>query len=80
MRKVPQVAAQSALAAAPAEAVLERMRQIFDAMPDAVVTIDDAWTFTFANRRALEIVKRRRDRWAQYLYELFPGNREEPFH
>ena len=79
MRKVPEIAAQSDSATAPADAVLERMRQIFDAMPDAVVTIDEAWTFTFANRRALEIVGR--DVIAgQDIFTLFPGNRAEPFY
>ncbi len=55
------------------------MRQIFDAMPDAVVAIDRDWVFTFANRRALEIVSR--DVIVGHnIFELFPGNREEPFH
>ncbi len=55
------------------------MRQIFDAMPDGVVTVGLDWTFTFANRRALEIVSR--DIIVGHnIFELFPGNRDEPFY
>ena len=59
--------------------VLERMRQIFDAMPDGVVVIDRKWVFTFANRRALEIVSK--DSIVGHdIFELFPGNLQEPFY
>ncbi len=55
------------------------MREIFDAMPDGVVTIDHDWVFTFANRRALEIVSKDHI-VGRNIFELFPGNYNEPFY
>ena len=78
MRRVPDPTTKITDHSAPS-AVLERMRDIFDAMPDAVVTIDQQWVFTFANRRALEIVNK--DGIVGHnIFELFPGNRAEPFY
>ena len=58
----------------------EREReQIFEALPDAIVIIDRDWKFTFANQRALQLVNEPTV-VGHNLFELFPGNLEEPFH
>jgi PAS domain S-box-containing protein len=55
-----------------------QIRQLFEAMPDGVVTIDPEWRFTFANQRALEILGRN-DIVGGDIFALFPGNAREPF-
>ncbi len=58
----------------------ERERQqIFEALPDAIVLVDHDWKFTFANQRALQLVNEP-NVVGHNLFELFPGNLEEPFH
>ena len=54
------------------------MAQIVEAMPDGIVTISRDWKFTFANRRALEMVDLP-DIVGRDIFELFPGNLQEPF-
>jgi PAS domain S-box-containing protein len=56
-----------------------RIRQIFDATPDAIVIIDAEWRFTFANQLALQLVGRD-DIVGHNIFDIFPGNLEEPFH
>ena len=55
-----------------------QMRQLFEAMPDAVVVIDHAWHFIFANQKAMDLTGRP-DMLGHNIFELFPGNKEEPF-
>ena len=55
-----------------------QMAQIVEAMPDGIVTISRDWKFTFANRRALEMVDLP-DIVGRDIFELFPGNLQEPF-
>ena len=54
-------------------------RQILEAIPDAIVVVDRDWKFTFANQRALQLVNEP-NVVGHNLFELFPGNLEEPFH
>ncbi len=54
-------------------------QQILQAIPDAIVIVDREWKFTFANQRALRLVNEP-DVIGHDLFELFPGNLEEPFH
>jgi PAS domain S-box-containing protein len=56
----------------------KQVREAFEAIPDGVVMIDSRWRFTFANQRALETVGRT-DIVGHDIFELFPGNRQEPF-
>ncbi len=59
-------------------AVTLQIRQAFEAVPEGVVIIDREWRFTFANQRALELVGTS-DIIGHNIFELFPGNNEEPF-
>ena len=54
-------------------------RQILESIPDAMVIVDRNWKFTFANQRALQLVNEPHV-LGHDLFELFPGNLEEPFH
>ncbi len=56
-----------------------QMRQLFEAMPDAVVVIDHTWRFIFANQKAMELTGRP-DLLGHNIFEIFPGNKEEPFY
>ena len=56
----------------------DQLQAIFDAMPDGVVTVDRDWRFAFANKRALEIVNTPQI-VGHDIFQLFPGNLEEPF-
>jgi PAS domain S-box-containing protein len=61
------------------EAVVTRqVRQAFEAIPDGVVIIDSQWRFAFANQRALDLVGRS-DILGHNIFDIFPGNNEEPF-
>ncbi len=55
------------------------LQQIFEATPDGIVIVDKHWRFTFANSLALKLVGNV-DILGHDIFELFPGNREEPFH
>jgi PAS domain S-box-containing protein len=55
-----------------------QIRQVFEATPDGIVIIDSNWRFAFANQLALQLVGRD-DIIGQDIFELFPGNRQEPF-
>ncbi len=57
----------------------EQVRLAFEAIPDGVVIIDSHWRFSFANQRAFEMVGRS-DILGKDIFELFPGNTQEPFH
>ncbi len=59
-------------------AVTRQVRQAFEAIPDGVVIIGKDWSFQFANQRALELVGNI-DIVGHDIFELFPGNNEEPF-
>jgi PAS domain S-box-containing protein len=65
---------------APALAISEseRLASVLGALPDGVVIIDSQWRFTFANQHALEMVGRT-DILGKDIFELFPGNAQEPF-
>ncbi len=54
-------------------------QQILEAIPDAIVMVNREWKFTFANQRALQLVNEP-NVVGHNLFELFPGNLEEPFH
>jgi PAS domain S-box-containing protein len=58
--------------------VVRIVRQAFEAIPEGVVIVDKDWRFTFANQRALDLVGTR-DILGHNIFELFPGNAEEPF-
>ena len=61
------------------EAALARQsRLVFEATPDAIAIVDKDWRFAYANQRALELVGRD-DILGHNIFEIFPGNREEPF-
>ena len=59
-------------------ATTRRIRQVFDATPDGIVLIDHNWRFTFANQAALRLVGLD-DILGHDIFDLFPGNNEEPF-
>jgi PAS domain S-box-containing protein len=59
-------------------AITRQVRQVFEAIPDGVVIVDQDWRFSFANQRALELVGNP-DILGHNIFELFPGNGEEPF-
>jgi PAS domain S-box-containing protein len=57
---------------------VRQLRQILDASPDSVVSLDRNWNCTFANRAALAAMKT--DKLVgENLFERFPINKEEPF-
>jgi len=60
-------------------AAAQEIRQVFEAIPDAVVIIDRDWRFTFANQRAVQAVGGV-EMVGHDIFELFPGNAQEPFH
>jgi PAS domain S-box-containing protein len=65
--------------AAPARHATHRFDlEIFEVVPDGVVVIDSAWRFSYANGRALELVGGG-PVVGHNIFELFPGNRAEPF-
>ncbi len=56
----------------------QQVRLAFEAVPDGVVIIDSQWRFTFANQRALDMLGVN-DILGGNIFELFPGNAQEPF-
>ena len=70
----------SATKAAQAERdqVTHLLEQVFRAVPDAVLVIDRDWNFIFANQLCLDLLDSG-PLVGQNLFELFPGNRAEPF-
>ena len=88
MSEQPQSAAQSVAAqsrpsarsAKPDEgaSITGPVRQILEAVPDGVVVIDKDWRFAFANQVALKLVRNPRI-VGHDIFELFPGNNDEPF-
>ena len=73
---------KSAIKASSAEAAsdlaLQQLRQVVEATTDGIVIIDRDWNFSFANKRALLLVGRD-DIVGHNIFQLFPGNGEEPF-
>ena len=59
-------------------ATTRQIRQAFEAIPEGVVIVDSDWRFVFANQRALELVGTP-DIVGHNIFELFPGNNDEPF-
>jgi PAS domain S-box-containing protein len=59
-------------------AITRQIRQAFEAIPDGVVIVDKEWRFAFANQRALELVGKQ-EIVGHNIFELFPGNNEDPF-
>ena len=59
-------------------AVIRQVRQVFEAIPDGVVIVSQDWRFSFANQQALELVGTP-SIVGHNIFELFPGNQEEPF-
>ncbi len=61
------------------EAALTRQsRLVFEATPDAIAIVDKDWRFAYANQRAFELVGRD-DILGHDIFEMFPGNLQEPF-
>ncbi len=54
-------------------------RQILESIPDAIVMVDLDWKFTFASQRALQLLNDP-NVVGHDIFELFPGNLEEPFY
>jgi len=54
------------------------MAGIIAALPDGIAIIGSNWRFSFANQRALDLVGNR-DIVGHDIFELFPGNAQEPF-
>ncbi len=59
-------------------AATRRARQVYEAAPDCIVLIDREFRFSFANQRALELLGEP-TLVGQNIFDLFPGNREEPY-
>ena len=59
-------------------ATIRQIRQAFEAIPEGVAIVSGDWRFTFANQRALDLVGRS-DIVGHNIFELFPGNNDEPF-
>ncbi len=57
---------------------IQQIQQILDVTPDAIVIIDDSWNFSYANPQAIHLL-RSGSVIGENLWQLFPGNREEPF-
>ena len=57
---------------------VKQLQQVYDATPDSILIIDRNWTFTFANQNAVDLLDVG-SVLGKNLWELFPGNREEPF-
>ena len=55
-----------------------RLQDAMDILPDAVLFLDREWKFTFANRKALDLLQSG-PLLGEKLWELFPHNRLEPF-
>ena len=55
-----------------------QIRQAFEEIPQGVVIVGSDWRFLFANQRALELVGKA-DIVGHNIFELFPGNNDEPF-
>jgi PAS domain-containing protein len=49
------------------------MAQFFDATTDAIVFLDRNYQFTFANRRANELISEGRSLVGDNLFDRFPG-------
>jgi PAS domain S-box-containing protein len=61
-------------ARAQAEAVEGRVHRMLESISDAFVALDQAWRFTYANRRAEELSRRSREQMlGRTLLEVFPG-------
>jgi len=55
-----------------------QIRQAFEAIPEGVAIVSRDWRFTFANQRALDLVGKP-DIVGHDIFEIFPGNNDEPF-
>jgi PAS domain S-box-containing protein len=55
------------------DAASRQLQQVLEATSDAVVTLSRDWTFTFANRRALELLDATGDPIGKNLWEAYPG-------
>ncbi len=55
-----------------------QLQEVYAATPDAILIIDSNWTFTFANQNAIDLLNFG-PLVGENLWELFPGNLEEPY-
>ena len=55
------------------DAASRQLQQVLEATSDAVLTLSRDWTFTFANRRALELLAPTGDPIGKNLWEAYPG-------
>ena len=55
------------------DAASRQLQQVLEATSDAVVTLSRDWTFTFANRRAMELLAPTGDPIGKNLWEAYPG-------
>ncbi len=60
------------------DASAAQLQEVYAATPDAILIIDSNWTFTFANQNAIDLLKSG-PLVGEILWELFPGNLEEPY-
>ena len=74
----PKPSLQSSAATPSSDLALRQMRQVLDATADGIVIIDREWNFTFANKRALHLVGTE-DIIGHNIFQLLPGNNNEPF-
>ena len=54
------------------------LHQVYAATPDSILIINRDWNFTFANQNAIELLEAGA-LVGRNLWQLFPGNLEEPF-
>ena len=60
------------------DSAAEQLHQVYSATPDSILILDRNWNFTFANQHALELL-RSGPLVGENLWQLFPGNLEEPY-
>jgi len=60
------------------DASVLQLQQVYAATPDGILIVDRDWNFTFANQHAIDLLKSG-PIVGENLWELFPGNRAEPY-
>jgi PAS domain S-box-containing protein len=59
-------------------ATARRAQQVYEAAPECIVLVDRQYRFTFANQRAFDLLGVP-SLLGHNIFELFPGNRQEPY-
>ncbi len=60
------------------EIAARQLQQVFAATPDCILIVDRDWNFTFANQHAIDLLNSG-PLVGENLWQLFPGNLEEPY-